>query len=136
MRWVCPGCGSQVSVALSQCPSCGSSEASAPSPPAHTANSASPATSEFKLADVYPPASAPAERPASTTTPTAPAQRLLPTPRPADEDVAEPENPYWRGVKFGIGFMFAVAMILLLLAMLLPWLQQQGWQPWLDTASP
>jgi len=107
MRWVCPGCGSQVSVALSQCPSCGSSEASAP-----------------------------AERPASASAPTAPAQRLLPTPRAPEADTAEPENPYWRGVKFGIGFMFAVAMILLLLAMLLPWLQQQGWQPWLDSTAP
>lgn len=136
MRWVCPGCGSQVSVALRQCPSCGSSEASAPSPPARTARTAGPAPAEFKPADAYPSASAPAERPPSTSTAKPPAQRLLPTPRPPEADAAEPENPYWRGVKFGIGFMFAVAMILLLLAMLLPWLQQQGWQPWLDTASP
>jgi hypothetical protein len=64
-----------------------------------------------------------------------PRQRLLSVPRPSGE-AAERESAFWRGVKFGIGFMFAVAMILLLLALLLPWLRERGWQPWLDTGGP
>ena len=115
MRWVCPGCGSQVSVALSQCPSCGSTEDKAVSSPT------SPATPAAALA---PPVVQ------------APRQRLLPVPRPEGSGTVERENPFWRGVKFGVGFMCAVAMILLLLALLLPWLREQGWQPWLDQASP
>ena len=136
MRWVCPGCGSQVSVALSQCPNCGSSEESAPPPPASSAKFTTAALSESKPADVSPSAPAPAEKPSPAPATKAPPQRLLPTLRPADTDAAEPAKPFWRGVKFGVGFMCAVAMILLLLAMLLPWLRQQGWQPWLDTPSP
>lgn len=121
MRWVCPGCGSQVSVALRQCPNCGSSEESTPSAPVSSANSTT---------------AAPTEKPSPAAATKAPTQRLLPTPRPVVQAAPERENPIWRGVKFGVGFMMAVAMILLLLAMLLLWLRHQGWQPWLDSAAP
>jgi O-antigen/teichoic acid export membrane protein len=42
------------------------------------------------------------------------------------------ESPFWRGLKLGIGFMLAVAVILFLLALLMTWFFQEGWQPWGD----
>jgi hypothetical protein len=39
----------------------------------------------------------------------------------------------WRGIKMGVGFMLAVALILLALSLLLYWLSSEpGWQPWWD----
>ena len=141
MRWVCPQCGSQVSVALSQCPSCGGlpegesaarGEAPAPAPVTPP---------EAKSVERYAPPSPPAEKPSPAVAPPvagAPtaAQRLLPVPRPVAPAEPEQEGPFWRGVKFGVGFMLVVVMVLLLLALLLPWLREQGWQPWLDSAAP
>jgi O-antigen/teichoic acid export membrane protein len=46
------------------------------------------------------------------------------------------ESPFWRGLKLGIGFMLAVAVILFLLALLMTWFFQEGWQPWLDRLWP
>ena len=134
MRWVCPGCGSQVSVALSVCPNCGSSEASEP---AESRAAALVTPREVKPTEFYLPP--PAERTSLAVAPPVakpPTQRLLPTPRAAARNEMERENPFWRGVKIGIGFMLAVVMILLLLALLLPWLREKGWQPWLDSAAP
>lgn len=138
MRWVCPGCGSQVSVALSVCPGCGSSEASEPASSAESRDGARVARREAKPTEPYsPPVERPSPAPATpAAAAAAPARRLLPVPRPAAEAEPEQESPFWRGVKFGVGFMLVVVMVLLLLALLLPWLREQGWQPWLDSAVP
>jgi len=63
-------------------------------------------------------------------------QRLLPVPRPAAAAEADRESPFWRGVKFGVGFMLAVALLLLLLWLVLFWLSAHGWKPWVAQPPP
>ncbi|MGH8459436.1 MAG: hypothetical protein ACRESV_08800 [Nevskiales bacterium] len=125
MRWICPGCGSQVSVALSQCPNCGSTE-NRPLPP--PPSPAIPATAPTPAAVPHPAPALPVSQ--------APRQLLLPVPPSTTDQEGDRESAFWWGMKFAVGFMVAVAMILLLLALLLPWLREQGWQPWLDSSSP
>lgn len=148
MRWVCPRCHQVVSVAFSECPHC---------PPQTSAPEGESVPRPAPAEEVEVPPPAPPQQRA--VTPPAP-QPARPAPAPSaaesDEAVATPlvrpestaairsavvegraqaetqETPFWRGVRMGVGFMFAVATILFLLALLMFWLSVVGWQPWFE----
>jgi hypothetical protein len=101
VRWICPGCGVSLSLALSECPYCARRQ----------------------------PAPAPAETPPGVSS--APPGAVSPPSVPAEPPSRE-ESSFLRGVRFALGFLLVVAVVLLLLALLLEWLAAHPeWQPWL-----
>jgi hypothetical protein len=146
MRWVCPRCHNQVSIALTECPYCAKEEseenpAEAPMPPPL---GAPPQTTPRPPELAAPPPVAATPPPAAVE-----ARVELPPPRrvarprrvavapptPIKEEKEEEETPFWRGVRMGVGFALAVAVILFLLAFLLFWLRHIGWQPYFENLT-
>lgn len=118
MRWVCPRCGSAVSVALEECPRCA----------AETRPAEAPARAPIVPPAPGPPATAPppskgetgaaASRPEpKRQAPAAVSERAYTPPQ------EEEESFFWRGFRTGVGFMLAVVTILLLLVLFLLWLR-------------
>lgn len=122
MRWICSRCGNEVSVALTECPYCAEEEANAP-----TVVSSPPAA-----APSPPPPEPPAAPPRQASPPPSAARvRAALHPPPAREE-KEAESAFLRGVKFGVGFALAVAVILFFFALLQFLLREAGWQPWFE----
>lgn len=144
MRWVCPQCRGEVSVALTECPYClppaPVSEQPAATPTVTAPQPEAPSRPAPPETIAVMPAPAPEKLPeAALWLREAQAIRraMVAVPRQARAPEQELETPFWRGVKMGVGFMLAVATILLLLALLLFWLSSQpGWQPLFERLNP
>jgi len=135
MRWVCPRCHHQVSVALTECPYCAPDGAQKAEPPPLPLGKPPPVSTQ-PLAQRSPASAAPGPAAAAGPLPDDAASIRARFRQTAAGEARQRESPFWHGLKMGVGFMLAVALILFLLALLMTWFFQEGWQPWLDQLWP
>lgn len=125
MRWVCPRCRNQVSVALTQCPYCAPDGTERAEPPSLQLGPPQPVASQPHLDRPTSPV-APSPDATSGAAPDDAAPIRAEFRQAAVRKAEEQESAFTRGLKIGVGFMLAVVLILLLIALLMTWFFQEG----------